>query len=477
MASGSFKSEAVILKITGTNTQQTINIDFASYDGSNAGIDDAFLLAFLIPDPTSADIQYAETLAQATDTLNPTIAQTLTFSPSSAGDYIWLANGFEHEPPGGSTNGGLSAIDEAAAIQQSTEESYITSGTDGFVPMVHFERRTLTTGSKSFIIRHQPDTTSGSHRQGLTQILFRADVFEGVEVADAASSSQTTSTTYTNKVSLTTATQASARDYVYLVVTMVDSDAQPADRTISEYGLVQLAGANQLEEDPALLRGSYNHQIAWAYAENTTGNRVVRTRYRTENAGLAVQAQYAHAIALRYKEPGASLGSEQTNSVAITVRVHHTNTSGGDAQLITSASATITSATADPLNLDLGSGLQQTFTAADPRLLRVEIEVTAVSGSGSFTLDYDGTCATNRCSNLNTPVVVVPEAAVALAAVGILIPLVTAGAWRRKRLAERARQANAPFARRAAGSVKAPSRHAGRDPDRLDRGAHRHPRT
>jgi hypothetical protein len=172
-----------------------------------------------------------------------------------------------------------------------------------------------------------------------------------------------------------------------------------------------------------------------------------------------------------------SLGSEQTNSVSITVRVHHTNTSGGDAQLITSASTTITSATTDPLlNFALGSDpVGQTFTSSDPRLLRLQIEVTAVSGSGTFTLDYDGTCATNKCSNLNTPVVVVPEGAVALAAVGILIPLVTAGAWRRRRVALRARQANSPFpkARRALSKGR-PSPSGPDSASRID-GAHSQP--
>jgi hypothetical protein len=147
-------------------------------------------------------------------------------------------------------------------------------------------------------------------------------------------------------------------------------------------------------------------------------------------------------------EPTLGFGSEVGRpAVSITVRVHHTNTSGGDPQLITSASTTISASTTDPLNLALGSGALQTFTSADPRLLRLQIEVTGITSGGSFILDYDGTCASSRCSNLNTPVVVVPEGAVALAAVGILIPLVTAGAWRRKRLAERARQASSPFSR------------------------------
>jgi hypothetical protein len=311
MASGTFKTMVVLFKITGTTVQQTINIDFASYDTSNAGIDNARVVAFLIPDPTNANIQYAESLVQVTDTVNPFNSQTLTFTPASAGDYIWMANGYFHEPPGGATTGGLYVIDETGTEQQRSEESYVTSSTDGFVPLTHFERRSLTTGSQSFIVRHSPDITSGSHRQGLTQILFRADVFEGVEVASDSTSTSTTSTSPVTKISLTTASVASARDYVYLAVMMVDSDAQPADRTISESGRVRLAASTQLEDEAALLRSGYNHQVAWAYAENVTGNRTIDTQYQTESSALAVQAQFAHILALRYKEPGTSLGPEE----------------------------------------------------------------------------------------------------------------------------------------------------------------------
>ena len=406
-------------------------------------------MAFLVPDSTAANVQYAETLAQGTQAGAGTIIiQTLTFTPSSAGDYVWLVNGFTHEGPGGSS-AEFYAYDSAAAIQQHTQDSYIP-GTEGFIPLTHFERKTLAASSQSFTIRINPDDTTGSHYQGLTQILFRTDVFDAVQVADAAGNTTTTSTTYVNKATLTTSSVASAADHVYLAGMMVDSTASTA--ALSEYGEVTLAGAQQLEDEAVFFdRASYNHQIAWAYGENTTGSRQIDLNYKTENASRSVESQYAHIISLRYREASMSLGSEQTNSVSITVSVHHTNTTGGDPQLITSASTVVTAATADPLALALGSGLQQTFTSADPRLLRVQIEVTAVSGSGTFTLDYDGTCATSRCSNLNTPVVVVPEGAVALAAVGILIPLVTAGAWRRKRLALRAREANSPFpkARRA----------------------------
>jgi hypothetical protein len=135
-------------------------------------------------------------------------------------------------------------------------------------------------------------------------------------------------------------------------------------------------------------------------------------------------------------------GQEAQQSVDITVYVHHTATDGTGATLITSASTTIDGNTADPLVFDVGNDpVGQTFTDANRRVLRVQVEVTAVNGGGSFVLDYDGPCASSLCSNLNTPVVVVPEYGLIFGAFAVLIPVAMGGVWRRRRMAKRARAA------------------------------------
>jgi len=467
-----WKTYMSVLRITGTTSAQTVALQFAASGGTD-GIDKARIVAFMIPDAASANVQYTEALALTNDTANPTNALTTTFAPSSAGNYIWIASGSLHEGPGGSADG-LFAMDEASAIQQHSDESYVPQA-NSFVPFAHLEQRNLTTGSKSFILRHEPTPTTGSERQGLTQLLFRSDVFDLVETANSTADNSTTSTSYVDKspaLTLTTASAGSNRDFIYLVVMGMYETVQ--NIALSTGGEVRLDSVQHTEDLSMIDRLNYDRQVTWAYAETSTGSRTLNARYKA-STGQTAHAMYGHIVSLRYKNPSMSLGSEQTNSVSITVRVHHTNTSGGDPQLITSASTTITAATSDPLALALGSGALQTFTAADPRLLRVQIEVTAVSGAGTFRLDYDGTCATSRCSNLNTPVVVVPEGAVALAAVGLLIPLVTAGAWRRRRLAHRARQANSPFTAPRRGSAKPSRRSAARDAAVLEDDAHSQP--
>jgi hypothetical protein len=142
---------------------------------------------------------------------------------------------------------------------------------------------------------------------------------------------------------------------------------------------------------------------------------------------------------------------EAYESVDITVYVHNTKTDGTDAQLIVFASTTIDKNTADPLAIDLGNdAIGQTYTSADPRVIRVQVEVTGINAAGSFVLDYDGPCASNACSSLDTPAVVVPEFALIFGAFVLLIPVAMGSVWRRRRRdATRANAKDADAARLA----------------------------
>jgi hypothetical protein len=111
-----------------------------------------------------------------------------------------------------------------------------------------------------------------------------------------------------------------------------------------------------------------------------------------------------------------------TASVGIAVSVYDTNAYGGDPQLITSTTTSITSSTANLLTLDLGSGVEQTYSSSDRRRLRVHIDVTSVTAGGSFTLAYD---STSDSSNLVTPDLVVPDQTFVMFSVAILIPILT----------------------------------------------------
>ncbi|MDK1046094.1 MAG: glycosyltransferase, partial [Anaerolineales bacterium] len=122
-------------------------------------------------------------------------------------------------------------------------------------------------------------------------------------------------------------------------------------------------------------------------------------------------------------EPTTPLSTEELlPSVDITVGVYHTKTDGTIPQLITSASTRIDPNTVDGLVINLGSGAAQTYTQADPQLLRVLVTVDAVNNGGSFDLAY-GIAADP--TNIETPSLTVLDPVLLLALFAILIPILT----------------------------------------------------
>jgi hypothetical protein len=131
-----------------------------------------------------------------------------------------------------------------------------------------------------------------------------------------------------------------------------------------------------------------------------------------------------------------AIGGQTTASsnVQIVVTVSHTAPDGsGATTIVTSSTTTINSSTANPYALSIGSGAQQTFTSGNPRRLRAQINVSAVNGSEGFVLAYDGSCASTQCSNLDTPVVTVPEPGLGLIGIAATLPGLAAAIRRRKK--------------------------------------------
>jgi len=117
------------------------------------------------------------------------------------------------------------------------------------------------------------------------------------------------------------------------------------------------------------------------------------------------------------------------------VSVHHTAPNGsGATQIVQSSTKTINSATANPLTLSIDTGALQTFTSSSPRRMRLQINVTAITGGTSFVLAYDGSCGTSQCSNLATPAVVVPEYGWVIFPLAVSLPPLMLWILRRRRL-------------------------------------------
>jgi hypothetical protein len=109
-----------------------------------------------------------------------------------------------------------------------------------------------------------------------------------------------------------------------------------------------------------------------------------------------------YVVEFKRQIPLSSIGLEETSAnVQIIASVYHTRLDGTDPQgIVTSPTITIDSTTSNPLSLNIGNGVQYSFTDSDPRLLRLEINVTAVNGGERFVLAYD---STTQPTSLITP--------------------------------------------------------------------------
>jgi hypothetical protein len=198
-----------------------------------------------------------------------------------------------------------------------------------------------------------------------------------------------------------------------------------------DYLWLAVAGWRRTGVNETVNPGSYTDGIEVSSSGSSSGTRL-RSLRRQANTSPEDPSTFTLG-GNSERRVGATIAVHPAgSSVDITVSVHHTATNGSDPQLITSASATIDSNSTDPLVLDLGAGAEQTFTSADPRLLRIQITVDSIAGGQSFVLDYDSVADP---SSLDTPVVTVPEWGMAFLLLVPLVPFLMSAIWRRKRLA------------------------------------------
>ena len=419
-------------RVTGTTALQTVQVQLRDPSGT-ATIDDLQIIAFKLP--AGADFQFVEN--ETTQAVTASVwasYQSLTFTPTSVGDYLIIAVANGHEFPGGSTIG--IRLQDPAASHWPAATAYYANPRDPWQSFFLARVQNLAVSSQTYQIQANGSATGGSEIRNTRIMAFRTDVFDSVQSVENTAESSTTSTTPVVKSVLTTTAPPAARDYIVIQSLGLRAASSSTDQRragFEEDDVVQTSYGHVINNS------EYTTSFGTFDALATSSSVKYENTFSTSNALFTVYAKESVIHVLR-------LPAQAADSVDITVSVHHTNASGGDPQLITSASTTIDATTADPLALSLGSGAAQTFTSADPRYLRVLINVTAVNNGGSFTLDYDGACASSLCSSLDTPVVTVPEYGLIFGAFAILIPVTMGSLWHRRRLAKRARVAHDPLA-------------------------------
>jgi hypothetical protein len=168
------------------------------------------------------------------------------------------------------------------------------------VPLFHAQKIALTTGSKTFKIRHNPDATSGSTIQHVVLLAFRADVFDSVQYAENTTDANTTSTSWQNYATLSPTAGSEPRDHVYIAELHKETYAS-ADNYECQ-GRITFDYSVFMEEQVDLDRRSYDHQIVMGYADTSRGDKNIELQYRSVT-GETATALGGYILVLRYPPP------------------------------------------------------------------------------------------------------------------------------------------------------------------------------
>ncbi|HVP12283.1 MAG TPA: Calx-beta domain-containing protein, partial [Phycisphaerae bacterium] len=298
--------------ITGTAATQTIQPQFRAGVGTSYASLIRVVVALV---PPNADLHLSETDAIQQLTGSNLSVQSLTFTPSSAGDYLILGKVSHHENPSSSTVQSW-VLDDAGNMHPDAPSG--THFSDGRVPWAPFTtvfRRTLPASSRSLTLK---GTSSGSGA-GASEwryarlTAFRMDAWEAPEYSESLTQSTTTSTSFQTKTTLTTAAPPAARDY--LVIQAQRMSGNSTLTTARKAGELRDGGSSIMRTDHRInCTGSattgYHHVAGVANAKQASASVTYDNGYLSPNS-ITVECADSTITSLRYRDVSSSMAASE----------------------------------------------------------------------------------------------------------------------------------------------------------------------
>jgi hypothetical protein len=192
-------------RVTGDTNRKVVQVQLSAPDGGTATIEDLQIIAFRLPD--NADFQFAETIGQqvvAAGVWNG--YQDLTFTPSSAGDYLILAVANLMEVAGSNT-AALRLRDSGGSYWPVDSSGYLTNGSANWPSFFLARVQNLDTSSHTFTIEANGAPGNSIIRE-TRMMAFRTDVFDNAQATPIADLNETSTTSTTPQVKSTLTTAA-----------------------------------------------------------------------------------------------------------------------------------------------------------------------------------------------------------------------------------------------------------------------------
>ncbi len=310
-----WKMMIVAGRVTGTTATQTIGLDLKSAQvTTDTEVKNVRIVSVLLPPDT--DFQYAasEAVTQTTGTWT-NAGSALTFTPSSAGDYLIMAAGQHHENPSTEASEMRFVSDDGTFWPPLDNGFYSGNNRGSWDTFFVMRKLTLSASAKTFRFQFQSSGsgTNPSEYKGLRLFAFRADAFEASESQEDTAASSTTSTSGAPAVksTLTTAVPTAARDFLIVQSMFVyDTDLTTTHQEGADF---RVDGTVLNDQDHVLNRDAdYSLASGCVSTSRSAAAQTIQNRYWTNNA-TATFAKESVIHVLRFKEPGVTYGSEETN--------------------------------------------------------------------------------------------------------------------------------------------------------------------
>lgn len=290
-------------RITGTTSLQTIDLRLRAITGT-ARAGTLRVVAAMIPD--GADFQYSESLGQVQTTGYGISIHSLTFTPSSTGEYFFMGSAKIRESPGA---GGAQIT--FAETNNSTYHPFAptniahTNSMACWNPATYIWRETINGGSPV-----TANTYFGSSDNGVNpsqhiyrkMMAFRLDAWDAVQYDFSPAQQTTTSTSYQTKNSVTLTTPPAASDYLSIQLSRISGDSTSG--TTQKSGRFTIVGITNLTTNHTTTgdntaTNGYHHTAALVDTRNSGLSFAYANQWRSSDA-TNVHIAESSIVVLRY---------------------------------------------------------------------------------------------------------------------------------------------------------------------------------
>lgn len=291
-------------RITGVNTLQTVKIQYRALAGT-VRTNTIRVVAALVPE--NADFQYFQSNGIVSSTGTNLDIGSLTFTPSSTGNYFIIGSIKHREHPSGSTSQAWFESAGGGLHPNAPAGVYHSNAREPWNPTTYMWRENLTATSKTFRVRF---TSSGSGSQTSEHryrkfMIFREDAWETSNYDLSAAQSTTTGATFLVKNSLTTTAPPSARDYISFQMARISGNSTGS--TQQKSGELRIGGSQKVRTNHTISRNGsntqgYHHTIGLVDVANQSGAVTYENGFLSPN-GITIQCAESSIVVLRYSVP------------------------------------------------------------------------------------------------------------------------------------------------------------------------------